>query len=156
MVLMIDNVDKMEPRKDETAHLTSLGAARTEYQYSNPNKAILETFPNQYPERGYVIEFKFPEFSSLCPKTGQPDFGVITIEYIPGKFCIETKSLKLYFLAFRQYGSFMETIVNRVLEDCAAVCQPRWMRVAGRFNTRGGIEIIISAETEEPRKRGKD
>lgn len=86
------------------------------------------------------------EFTSLCPKTGQPDFAEILLEYIPGEVCLESKSLKLYLFSFRQEGSFMESIVNRMLEDFVAVCSPRWMKVTGKFASRGGIQTIVEAE----------
>lgn len=124
-----------------------LGSTNTHYVYNNPSIVMLETFDNAYPHRDYITEFEFPEFTSLCPKTGQPDFATIKIQYIPDRRCIETKSLKLYFLAFRQYGSFMETIVNKILEDCTSACDPRWMKVIGYFNARGGTLINVEAET---------
>ena len=137
----------MEPRKDQTESITKLGDQNTKYIYNNPTPDMLETFPNQYPDRDYITEFVFGEFTSLCPKTGQPDFATITVRYIPDKLCIETKSLKLYFLAFRQYGSFMETITNRILDDLVSVCQPRWMKIIGNFNARGGTLINVIAQT---------
>lgn len=130
---------------DETRHLKSLGT-NTQYRYDEPDKSILETFPNKYPGRDYSVDFTFPEFTSLCPKTGQPDFATIVIYYIPDKLCIETKSLKLYFFAYRNYGSFMETITNKILEDLVSVCSPRSMRVTGKFNSRGGIALNVVAE----------
>lgn len=133
--------------KDNPSSLTQLGSANTKYIYDAPSFSFLETFENQYPHRNYITKFIFPEFSSLCPKTGQPDFATIKVQYIPNKTCIETKSLKLYFLAFRQYGSFMETIVNKILEDCVHACSPRWMRVEGNFNARGGTLINVEAES---------
>ena len=104
-------------KRDDTNKLTKLGDHGTKYSYDNPTLEMLETFPNQYPERDYITEFAFSEFSSLCPRTGQPDFAKITIYYIADKLCIETKSLKIYFLAYRQEGTFMETLTNRILED---------------------------------------
>ena len=131
--------------KDDVSGLSSLGSKETKYKYEGPDVDILETFPNKYLERDYVVEFVFPEFTSLCPKTGQPDFGKITVNYTPDEKCLETKSLKLYFFAFRSHGSFMETIVNKVLEDCVAVCSPRYMTVIGEFNSRGGVAITVEA-----------
>jgi len=131
---------------DNTDQLTELGSAKTKYKYTEPTAELLETFPNQFPHRDYVTEFVFLEFSSLCPKTGQPDFAKMTVRYIPDELCIETKSLKLYFLAYRQHGSFMETITNNVLEHCVSVAKPRWMEVIGEFNARGGTLINITAE----------
>ena len=133
-------------KKDNTQELTQLGSAKTKYVYNNPDATLLETFSNQFPHRDYVTEFVFNEFTSLCPKTGQPDFATIHVEYIPGDKCIETKSLKLYFLSFRQYGSFMETITNTILENCVAVCHPKWMKITANFNARGGTLINVIAE----------
>lgn len=130
---------------DNTNHLKNLGSAETKYEYLNPNYSILEVFENQYPIRDYNVVYEFDEFTSLCPKTGQPDFATIKVSYIPDRFCIETKSLKLYFLAYRQYGSFMETIVNKILEDCIFICRPRKMEISGFFNARGGTKIKVTA-----------
>ena len=136
-------------RKDNPENLKNLGSQKTVYVYEQPSREILETFKNQYPERPYVVEYIFHEFTSLCPRTGQPDFARITVHYIPRYQCIETKSLKLYFLAFRQHGAFMETITNQILEDCVAVCQPRMMRITSHFNARGGTLINVVAEYED-------
>jgi len=133
----------------EIEGLTKLGGQKIKYQYDNPTADLLETFLNPYPNRDYLTEFIFNEFSSLCPKTGQPDFAVLTVQYIPKTRCIETKSLKLYFLAYRQYGGFMEKITNKVLEDLVKVCHPKWMIVEGDFNTRGGTQIRVEAEYNE-------
>ncbi len=132
--------------KKEGQHLNKLGSEKTVYEYADPSIEILETFENKYPESEYQVEFIFPEFTSLCPKTGQPDFANIIIQYAPDKKCIESKSLKMYFFAFRSCGSFMETITNKILEDCFAVCLPRWMKVVGQFNARGGTVINVTAE----------
>jgi 7-cyano-7-deazaguanine reductase len=132
--------------KDNVENLKNLGSHGTKYEYENPTKEMLETFKNQYPNRDYITEFVFNEFSSLCPKTGQPDFAKITIHYIPNKLCIETKSLKVYFLAYRQEKTFMETLTNRILDDCVAVCKPRYMRVTSEFNPRGGTLISVVVE----------
>jgi len=134
---------------DNTDTLIQLGSAETKYTYNNPTINLLEIFPNKYQHRGYITEFVFTEFSSLCPKTGQPDFATIKVEYIPNEKCIETKSLKLYFLAYRQYGSFMETITNKILEDCVFICTPKWMKVTANFNARGGTLINVEAEYKE-------
>lgn len=88
-----------------------------------------------------------PEFTSVCPKTGQPDFATIDLEYVPGPLCIELKSLKLYYYGFRNEGIYFEAVTNRILEELSAACQPKWMRVTGRFNVRGGISSVIVAET---------
>jgi 7-cyano-7-deazaguanine reductase len=108
---------------------------------------MLETFPNPAPHRDYVITHVCPEFTSVCPKTGQPDFATIELEYIPDQLCIELKSLKLYYYSFRQEGIYYEAVTNRLLDELAAACQPRWMRVTGRFNVRGGISSVVVAET---------
>jgi len=108
--------------------------------------AEFETFPNPHPKREYVIRHVAPEFTSVCPKTGQPDFGAIEIEYVAGKLCVELKSLKLYLQGYRSAGVFYEDVVNRILDDLVAALKPRRMTVTGRFNTRGGMHSIITAE----------
>lgn len=135
-------------KKDNIETLSSLGSAKTDYKYAKPSSQILETFQNIFPNRDYIVSLKFKEFTSLCPKTGQPDFGTILIECIPDQKCLETKSLKLYLFAFRQSGTFMETIVNTILDDCVKVCEPRFMRVTGFFKARGGIKNVITAEVK--------
>ncbi len=132
---------------DDLATLTKLGAGSTNYVFDQPEAAILETFPNATPQRDYQIEFVHPEFTSLCPVTGQPDFGRIILRYVPADLCIESKSFKLYMVAFRNYGAFMETITNKVLDDLLIACSPRWMQVVGEFNARGGTSITVSAES---------
>ena len=113
----------------------------------------LETFLNPCPDRDYEIEMECPEFTCLCPKTGQPDFAVIEVSYIPDKLCIELKSLKLYLWSYRQEGAFHEKVVNQILDDLVAACQPRWMEVEGEFFVRGGIYTTITAEHHgKPRK----
>jgi 7-cyano-7-deazaguanine reductase len=113
---------------------------------TSPDEAKLETFANTHPGRDYVIQFECPEFTSLCPITGQPDFGTIDIEYVPDKRCIESKALKLYLFSFRNHGAFHEEVVNRILEDVVAACEPRSAAVTGEFNPRGGIGITVTAE----------
>lgn len=108
---------------------------------------ILETFPNPAPGRDFVIAHSCPEFTSVCPKTGQPDFATIDLEYIPDQKCVELKSLKLYYYSFRNEGIYYEAVTNRLLDEIQAVCQARWMRVTGRFNVRGGISSVIVVET---------
>ncbi len=103
----------------------------------------IETFPNQFPD--YKITIEIPEFTSVCPKTGLPDFGILTLAYVPQKACLELKSLKLYLLAYRNLGIFYENAVNRILEDVVAACQPVRATVVGDFNSRGGISSIIEA-----------
>lgn len=111
---------------------------------TEPTK-ILATFPNPSPKRDYEIVMECPEFTSVCPKTGQPDFGKITIRYIPHELCIELKSLKLYLWSYRNEGVFYEKVTNLILDDLVAACQPRWMEVVGEFNVRGGISSTITA-----------
>lgn len=107
---------------------------------------ILETFPNPNPGRDYTITHVCPEFTSVCPKTGQPDFATIELEYVPDTLCIELKSLKLYYYSFRDKGIYYEGVVNQLLDELAACCNPRSMKITGRFNVRGGISSVIVAE----------
>ena len=143
-----------------------------------PQPELLETFANPYPGRDYEIAMTCPEFTSLCPmggiesdaaelallKGGAPDFGTMLITYVPDRVCIELKSLKLYLWSFRNDGIFYERAVNRILDDLAAACKPRWMQVVGDFNMRGGIKSVITATastrgakrpTAHPRRRSK-
>jgi 7-cyano-7-deazaguanine reductase len=106
----------------------------------------IETFANPHPGRDYVITHVAAEFTSVCPKTHQPDFGTIEIEYIADQLCIELKSLKFYLQGFRNVGVFYEDVVNRILDDLVAACSPRRMKITGRFTTRGGICSTITAE----------
>ena len=105
----------------------------------------LETFPNQFPDRDYEVEITCPEFTAVCPKTGQPDFGTIIIQYVPDGTVIELKSLKLYLFDYRQKGIYYEHSINTILDDLVAACRPRRMRVSGQFNARGGMTSRISA-----------
>ncbi len=107
---------------------------------------ILETFDNPHPDRDYVIETVCPEFTSLCPKTGQPDFGTITITYVPDKKCFELKSLKFYLQQYRNHGAFYEDLTNRILNDLVAVTEPRWMKIEAAFTPRGGIRTTVRVE----------
>ncbi len=107
---------------------------------------LLETFENQNPERDYRVTHSAPEFTSLCPKTGQPDFAVIVIEYIPENLCIELKSLKLYLNSYRNDGIFFESVTNKILDDLVKVCKPRYIVVTAEFNVRGGISSTVEAE----------
>jgi len=111
----------------------------------SPDKARLEAFENTHKKRDYWITFNCPEFTALCPITGQPDFGRITIQYIPGKLCLESKSLKLYLFSFRNHGAFHEEVVNRILDDLVKAIKPKKALVQGEFNTRGGISITVEA-----------
>jgi 7-cyano-7-deazaguanine reductase len=112
--------------------------------------SLLETFENAFPNRDYRIVHTSPEFTSLCPKTGQPDFAVITLEYIPDLLCIELKSLKIYYTSYRNDGIFYESVTNRILDDLAACCKPRYMKVTANFAVRGGISSVITAEYAQP------
>jgi 7-cyano-7-deazaguanine reductase len=107
----------------------------------------IETFPNPAPHRDYTITHICPEFTSVCPKTGQPDFATIELEYIPDQVCIELKALKLYYYSFRDQGIYYEGVINRLIDELSAACNPRWMRVTGRFAVRGGISSVLVAET---------
>lgn len=111
----------------------------------------LESFPNQFPDRDYEIEVTCPEFTAVCPKTGQPDFGTILITYVPDQTCIELKSLKLYLFDYRNRGIFYEHSINTILDDLVAACQPRRMTVVGMFTPRGGISSKITARFEARR-----
>jgi 7-cyano-7-deazaguanine reductase len=110
---------------------------------------MLEIFPNPAPHRNYVIKHVCPEFTSVCPKTAQPDFATIELEYIPDQSCVELKSLKLYYYSFRNEGIYFEAVINRILEEIAEATKPRWMRVTGIFNVRGGISSVVVAETSD-------
>lgn len=110
----------------------------------------LETFENPQPGRHYTIRIDVPEFTCLCPKTGQPDFATFQIEYVPDRLCVELKSLKLYFWSYRDEGAFHEAVTNRILDDLVAATAPNFMRVTGRFNVRGGIYTTVVAEHRNP------
>jgi 7-cyano-7-deazaguanine reductase len=112
---------------------------------NQPSK-VLETFANPKPDRDYEISFEAPEFTCLCPKTGQPDFAVVRIQYVPDQLCVELKSLKLYLWSFRNEGHFHEAVTNRILDDLVAACRPRRMTVEGDFFVRGGIRTTVRAE----------
>lgn len=135
---------------DEKKHegLTLLKKGETRYPAS-PDEARLETFENANPQRNYWITFQTSEFTSLCPITGQPDFGTISIEYIPEKLCVESKSLKLYLFSFRQTGTFYEEIVNRIYRDLSKQLQPRRLIVNGDFTARGGITSSVKIDSNE-------
>jgi len=109
-------------------------------------RTILDTFPNPRPQRDYTIKFIFPEFTSMCPVTGQPDFATITIEYTPGEKCVEMKSLKLYYLAYRNKGIFYEGVVNTIADDLIATLSPRKLKVIGDFAVRGGTAGIVTVD----------
>jgi 7-cyano-7-deazaguanine reductase len=112
---------------------------------TTPSKE-LETFANPRPERDYEISIECPEFTCVCPRTGQPDFATIRIRYVPDRLCLELKALKLYLWSFREEGAFHEKVVNQILDDLVGACRPRSMAITGDFNVRGGIHTMVSAE----------
>ena len=118
---------------------------------SDAFRQVLETFPNQFPGRDYTIEIRCPEFTSVCPKTGQPDFGVLTFTYTPEAKCVELKSLKLYLQQFRNEGIFYEHVTNRILDDLVAVLEPRRMTLVAAFTPRGGITTNVTVTHEAKR-----
>ena len=123
------------------SRLTPLGAGRTEYRYDTPTPDLLEAFAHGRADWHWVVGLDCAEFTSLCPVTGQPDFGRILIHYVPGELCVESKSLKLYLGAYRNHGSFHEACVNQIADDLVTAISPRYLRVFGDFNARGGIAI---------------
>jgi 7-cyano-7-deazaguanine reductase len=116
---------------------------------SQPNRE-LETFTNPLPERDYTIRIEIPEFTCLCPKTGQPDFATLHLEYVPDRTCVELKSLKLYSWFYRDQGAFHEAVTNQILDDLVAACSPRFMRLTAEFNVRGGLYTTVVAEYRQP------
>jgi len=127
------------------------GAKSSSYEGLQKNVRELETprievWKNQYADKAYTINLDIPEFTCICPKTGLPDFAVIRIEYSPHKFCVELKSFKLYTIAFRNVGIFHEHLINKLLEDFVHAVSPRWVKICGIFNPRGGITTTVSAE----------
>jgi 7-cyano-7-deazaguanine reductase len=113
----------------------------------------LETFANPHPSRDYTITHTCPEFTAVCPKTGQPDFGTIRVSYVPDGRCVELKSLKLYFFSFRDRGIYYEDVTNVILDDLVRAMRPRRMKVEGIFNVRGGISSVVEVTYEAPRSR---
>ena len=136
--------------------LSHLGRKSTlsDAQVAEP-RTILEAFPNPKPQRDYEVKFVFPEFTSMCPVTGQPDFATITVLYVPDQRCVEMKSLKLYFLAYRNKGIFYESVVNTILDDLVAVVDPRRMTVVGDFAVRGGTAGTVTATHEQAKRQKK-
>lgn len=132
--------------QDDLSGCSLLGAGGTAYP-TDYSPQILETFPNKHPENEYVVTFNCPEFTSLCPKTGQPDFARIIIRYIPRQRMVESKSLKLYLFSFRNHGDFHEDCVNIIMKDLARLMEPRYIEVRGEFMPRGGISIIPFANS---------
>lgn len=131
--------------------LTHLGrrSVLSDRKIENP-RSVLDSFPNPRPQRDYEIKFAFPEFTSMCPVTGQPDFATITITYVPDRLCVELKSLKLYFQSYRNKGMFYEAVVNTILDDLVAVTKPRRMTAVGDFAVRGGTSGTVTAEYRRP------
>lgn len=121
---------------------------------SRPSKR-LETFANPAPERDYRIHMEIPEFTCVCPMTGQPDFATLVLDYVPDRRCVELKSLKLYVWSYRDEGAFHEAVTNRMLDDLVRATQPRWMRLESRFNVRGGITTSVFAEHRKKGWRGE-
>lgn len=111
----------------------------------SPSNAKIETFNNQYPGREYEIDISCPEFTCVCPRTGQPDFATINIKYVPDELCIELKSLKLYMFSYRDVGTFHEHVTNKILDDIVEACKPIRAEVTGDFNVRGGIKTVVKA-----------
>ena len=131
----------MPRNENELKGVTLLGNQNTHYDYEY-NPQVLETFDNKHPENDYLVTLHCPEFTSLCPKTGQPDFGRIIISYIPRVRMVESKSLKLYLFSFRNHGDFHEDCVNIIMKDLIALMDPKYIEVKGLFNPRGGISIL--------------
>jgi 7-cyano-7-deazaguanine reductase len=140
-------MSRKTPASPAPRQTTQLGnqSQLTPPQIDQP-RSILEVFDNPRPLRDYQIQFVFPEFTSVCPVTGQPDFATITIRYVPDQWCVEMKSLKLYFFAYRNKGIFYEGVTNTILDDLVAVLKPRKMTVIGEFNVRGGTAGTIICE----------
>jgi len=132
-------------RNAKYAALTLLGNPQAALPTS-PQQATLEAFPNPNGHRDYSVRIDCPDFTSLCPVTGQPDFAEIIVEYVPDDRCVETKSLKLYLASYRNVHSFNEAVINRILDDLVAACHPRRMRIEGRFVARGGLALTVTAE----------
>jgi 7-cyano-7-deazaguanine reductase len=133
---------------DTPAHLGQKSAL-TDAQVRDP-KTVLDGFPNPFPDRDYQIEFVFPEFTSVCPVTGQPDFATITLRYVPDQRCVEMKSLKLYYYAFRNKGMFYESVTNTIRDDLVALLKPRRLTVVGAFNPRGGTTGTVTVDYVAP------
>ena len=138
----------MKPSLKHLGHKSLL----SEEQIAEP-RTILESFSNPRPQRDYEIQFVFPEFTSVCPVTGQPDFATITVTYVPDRLCVEMKSLKLYFFAYRNKGIFYEAVINTILDDLVATLKPRRMTVIGNFAVRGGTAGTVTAAYTTNRSR---
>ena len=140
---------------EETKGLTHLGSQGTVYE-TNYNPGVLETFLNKHPNNDYFVKFNCPEFTSLCPITGQPDFASITISYVPGEQMVESKSLKLYLFSFRNHGDFHEDCMNIIMKDLIALMHPKYIEVWGKFTPRGGISIDPYCNYGEPGTRWEE
>lgn len=142
--------------KKELEGVTLLGKRDTLYP-NTYNPDVLEAFPNKFPDNDYLVTLNCPEFTTLCPKTGQPDFGHIIIRYIPDKLLVESKSLKLYLFSFRENGDFHEDVTNIICRDLNKLMSPKYIEVQGNFNPRGGISIIpfVNFATEEYKEYAK-
>ena len=138
--------------KDETQGLSLLGNQRTVYK-SDYAPEVLETFVNKHPDNDYFVQFNCPEFTSLCPITGQPDFATIYISYVPGERMVESKSLKLYLFSFRNHGDFHEDCVNVIMKDLIRLMDPKYIEVLGEFTPRGGISIYPYCNYGKPGTR---
>lgn len=138
------NVNPVMPKKislkSANKNLSALGK-KTVYTFDKPDAKILESFRNQHPQNLYIINLHCNEFTSLCPVTGQPDWGSFLIRYVPDKLCVESKSLKLYLFSFRNHGEFHEDVTNRIAKDLFKLMKPRYLQIYGKFNSRGGIAI---------------
>lgn len=126
--------------REELGNVSGLGAAHTEYP-TDYAPGVLESFPNKHPEQDYFVKFNCPEFTSLCPVTGQPDFATMYISYVPDERLVESKSLKIYLYSFRNHGDFHEDCVNIIMEDLRALLEPKYIEVWGKFTPRGGLSI---------------
>lgn len=143
---MVNQAEPATLNSHDRGRTTRLHALSQSNIMSVPSRDTLETFENPHPDRHYVIETVCPEFTSVCPKTGQPDFGTLTITYVPAAQCFELKSLKLYLQQYRNHGAFYEDVTNLILDDLVAVTQPRRMTIHADFTPRGGIRTRVTVE----------
>lgn len=139
----------------DTNNLKSLGE-KTDYKFDKPEPKLLEVFQNQHPDNLYLINLHCTEFTSICPKTGQPDWGQFYICYVPDKLCVESKSLKLYLHSFRNHGEFHEDVTNRIAKDLFKLMKPKYLQIYGEFNSRGGISINPFVELWGKIKSGEE
>ncbi len=145
---LLETTFKSSQMAADSSSLTKLGNPTPGFPDS-PDEAALESFPNPSPDRAYEIRLSYPEFSSLCPVTGQPDTASLLIAYTPADCCVETKSLKLYLQSYRSHKSFNEEITNRIADDILATCSPQKLRVVGEFSARGGIQLTVEVRHPE-------